>query len=266
MTLRRTGDLLFSYPLPEAAIPEDDGRALLPRDGGARGASVLGREPCVRGPGGSCPREVLLPVDVPLPQRKAAHGARQELHHRRRDQPVPAHARAQRAPADGMGRLRPAGGERGDAEPGAARALDLPQHRVHEGAAPAARVRLRLEPRARDLPARVLPLGAVAVHPPVRAGDRLPSGIGGELGPGRSDGARQRAGHRRARLALRRRGRAAQDPAVVPAHHRLRRRIAHRARPHRLARAGQDDAAQLDRALRRHGDRLRDRNPRSGRW
>ena len=96
-------------------------------------------------------------------------------------------------------------------------------------------------------------------HPPVRAGHRLPPGVRGELGPRGPDRARQRAGHRRARLALGRGGRAAQDPAVVPAHHRLLRGAARRARPHRLARSGQDHAAQLDRPLRGHGHRFRDR-------
>ena len=50
-----------------------------------------------------------------------------------------------------------------------------------------------------------------------------------QLGPGRPDGARQRAGDRRPRLALRRAGREARDPDVLPADHRLRRRAARRA-------------------------------------
>ena len=56
-------------------------------------------------------------------------------------------------------------GERGNAEQGATRTLDLPEHRVHEGPAPPARVRLRLEPRVRDLPARVLPAGSSGYSP-----------------------------------------------------------------------------------------------------
>ena len=47
-----------------------------------------------------------------------------------------------------------------------------------------------------------------------------------QLGSGRPDGAGQRAGHRRARLAHRRAGREARDPDVLPAHHRLCRRAA----------------------------------------
>ena len=70
----------------------------------------------------------------------------------------------------------------------------------------------------------------------------------------RPDGARQRAGQRRRALrALRRGRRSAPAGAVVPAHHRLRRAAVERPRRHRLARARQDDAAQLDRAQRGGG-------------
>ena len=72
----------------------------------------------------------------------------------------------------------------------------------------------------------------------------------GQLGPGRAHRARQRAGDRRARLALGRAGREAAAVAVVPAHHRLRRRSAGRAADARaLARAGAPDAGELDRPL-----------------
>ena len=84
----------------------------------------------------------------------------------------------------------------------------------------------------------------------------------GQLVPGLPDGARQRAGARRRDLrALRRRGRPARARAVVLPHHRLRRRAPRRPRRPRLARAGQGDAAQLDRALRGRGVRP----PRGGR-
>ena len=76
--------------------------------------------------------QVLLPVDVPLPVRQAAHGARAQLHHRRRAHALPPHARLQRAAADGLGRLRPAGRERGDGQRRAAGEVDLRQHRLHE--------------------------------------------------------------------------------------------------------------------------------------
>jgi leucyl-tRNA synthetase len=54
--------------------------------------------------------------------------------------------------------------------------------------------------------------------------------VQGQLGPGRHDRARQRAGDRRPRLALRRAGRAARADAVVLQDHRLFRGIARRAR------------------------------------
>ena len=69
--------------------------------------------------------------------------------------------------------------------------------------------------------------------------------------PQRPDRARQRAGDRRPLRALRPRGRGAPARAVVLPHHRLRRPAARRPRHDRLARARQDDAAQLDRPQRR---------------
>ena len=59
---------------------------------------------------------------------------------------------------------------------------------------------------------------------------------GGELGSGRPDRAGQRAGDRRPRLAQRRDGRKARDPAVVPEDHRLRAGTA--GRPGHAAAAG----------------------------
>ncbi len=73
----------------------------------------------------------------------------------------------------------------------------------------------------------------------------------GELGSGRSDRARQRAGHRRPRLAHRRAGREARDPDVLPADHRLRARsCCPRWTAARLAGARQAHAGQLDRPQR----------------
>ena len=80
----------------------------------------------------------------------------------------------------------------------------------------------------------------------------------GQLGPGRHDRARQRAGDRRPRLALRRAGRAARADAVVLQDHRLWRRTLldglDGARP--LAGKGPADAAELDRPLRGPADPL----------
>ena len=75
----------------------------------------------------------------------------------------------------------------------------------------------------------------------------------GQLGPGRHDRARQRAGDRRPRLAFGRPGRAAQAQPMVPQDHRLRRGTARRPRrPRGLARQGPADAGELDRQEPRH--------------
>ena len=166
-------------------------------------------------------------------------------------------ARLQRAAADGLGRLRAARRERGDGQQRAARQVDLRQHRLHEEAAQVPGLRHRLGPRARHLPARVLPLEPVAVPAHAGAGPGLQDHRRGELGPGRSDRARQRAGHRRPRLAHRGAGREARDPDVLPAHHRLRAGAAVRAGPAaRLAGAGEAHAGQLDRSQRGGEHRL----------
>ena len=120
-----------------------------------------------------------------------------------------------------------------------------------------ARLRHRLGTRTRHLHARVLPLGAVAVHPPLRKRPDLQEARHRELGSGRSDRARQRAGHRRPRLAFRRADREARDPDVLHEDHRLRRRTADRPRqPAGLAGAGQADAEELDRQEHRRALRL----------
>ena len=99
---------------------------------------------------------------------------------------------------------------------------------------------------------------AGAVPRPVRGGPGLSQGERGQLGPGRHDRARQRAGDRRPRLALRRAGRAAQAQPVVPEDHRFRRGAARRARDARpMARQGPADAGELDRQEPGHAVPLR---------
>ena len=84
-----------------------------------------------------------------------------------------------------------------------------------------ARPRHRLVARSDHLHAGLLPLGTMAVHPPVQERRHLQEDRLGELGPGRPDRAGQRAGHRRARLALRRAGGKARHPDVLLPHHRI---------------------------------------------
>ena len=137
--------------------------------------------------------------------------------------------------------------------------LDPSKHRRDAGAAEAVRLLARLEPRVRHLRPGILRPAAGAVPRPAGGRARHPQGGGGQLGPGRHDRARQRAGDRRQGLALRRAGRAARAHPVVLPHHRHGRGAARRARrPRRLAREGAADAAQLDRQEPRPAVPLRD--------
>ena len=216
-------------------------------------------------PGRPGPRKVLLPVDVPVPERTAAHGARAQLHDRGRDRPAPEDAGTKRAPADGLGRLRTAGGECRHGQGRRPGRLDPRQHRLY--AAPVAVTGLwhRLEPGACHLRAGVLPLEPVALPAPAGEGACLPDDRHGQLGSARPDGARQRAGHRRPRLAYRRRRREARDPHVLHADYGLRRRTA-RGAEHSpgLAGARTPDAGQLDWPQRGRRDCLSLRHARHG--
>ncbi len=195
----------------------------------------------------------------PYPSGRIHIGPCAQLHDGRRGGALQGGAGLQRAAPDGLGRLRHAGRERRDRARRPPRDLDLREHRPDEGADEAVRLLDRLEPRVRDLRSRILRPAAAAVPRHARRGPRHPQGGGGELGPGRHDRARQRAGDRRPRLALRRAGRAARaDPVVLP-HLRHGRRAARRARRARgLARQGPADAAQLDRQEPRPAVPLRD--------
>ncbi len=83
-----------------------------------------------------------------------------------------------------------------------------------------------------------------------------------QLGSGRPDGARERAGDRRSRLAHRRARREARDPGVLPANHRLRRRASRVSRQDaRLAGSREEDAGELDRQERGRALRIHARHP-----
>src|SRR6266705_2265713 len=232
-----------------------------PRSRRARGAGALGPQRRFSRLGGTArpgpSPEILLPFDVSVPLGQAAHGARAQLYHRGRDDPLPPDARLQRSAADGMGRVRPPRRERRDGKRRAARKMDLREHRLHEEAAPVARLRDRLGARARHLLARLLSLEPVAVSAHARARPRLQEDRHRQLGPDGPDRARERAGDRRPRLAHRRARRKARDPDVLHAHHRLRRGAARIARPAPgMARAREDEAGHLDRQEPRRQHRL----------
>jgi leucyl-tRNA synthetase len=86
----------------------------------------------------------------------------------------------------------------------------------------------------------------------LEGGSGLPQGRRGELGPGRHDGAGERAGDRRQGLAVRRCRRTARADAVVLQDQRLFGRVAVGAwTVWGLARKGAPDAGQLDRQVAR---------------
>ena len=121
----------------------------------------------------------------------------------------------------------------------------------------------RLVARDRHPRARLLPLDAVDLPPAARARPRLPHRGAGPVVPQRPDGARQRAGDRRALRALRQRWSSQAPRAVVLPHHRVRRPPAVGLRAARVvARPRRHDAAQLDRPLRGGRGRLPLRGPR----
>ncbi len=198
-------------------------------------------------------RAPLVPArDAPVPVRDAAHGARPQLHDGRRPHAPPAAERLARAAPDGLRLLRPARRERRHPRRRPPARDHGHVHRDHPAPDEAARLGDRLGPRGVGARDRLLPLDAVAVPPFLRARPRVPEGGAGELVPERPDGGRERVRDRRALRALRRGGRGPQPRAVVLQDHRLRRRAA-RVRPaswSRLARADEDDPAQLDRPLR----------------
>ena len=153
---------------------------------------------------------------------------------------------------DGLRRVRAAGRERRDQGGRPPARGHGAQHRRDPRADAADGLGDRLDPRALDARARVLPLDAVALPALLRARPGVPQGGAGQVVPERPDRARQRAGDRRPLRALRGRGRGEEPRAVVLPDHRLRRRAARRDGAARaVARARADDAAELDRPLAR---------------
>ena len=197
------------------------------------------------------PAEILRAGDVPVPERQDPHGARAQLRARRRRRALQARARLRRDAPDGVGRVRPAGGERGARPRHPSRHLDPRQHRRHARRAAAHGPLARLVARVRHLRPRLLRAPAEAVPRPAPRRPGGPARELGELGPDRWHRAGQRAGDRRPRLALRRRGREAAARAMVLPHHPVRARAAGGARHARpLAGAGAHHAGALDRPQR----------------
>ena len=243
--------LLAESPSHEPRLRPARDRAARPGgvDGGRRLSRRRRREPA----------EVLRLLDAAVPERPAAHGPRAQLHHQRHAGAPPAHDRHERADADGLGRVRPAGRERGDEERRAAGEMDAREHRRDEGADAGDGPGHRLEPRDRDLRPELLQVEPVAVPEDAGGRHRRAPHPGRQLGSGRPDRARQRAGRRRPRLALGRADREARDPRLLPEDHEVRRRAARAACssslpgwPERV----KTDAGELDRQERGRALRL----------
>ena len=123
------------FPTFSSEKQNDHARTLPTRRHRACGAEKMGRRAYFQRLRRRFQTQILLPLHVPLPQRQAAHGACAQLHHRRRIEPLQTLKRLQRHAAYGLGRVRHAGGKRGDEKQRRPRRLDLRQHRIHENPA-----------------------------------------------------------------------------------------------------------------------------------
>ena len=200
--------------------------------------------------------QVLRLGDAALPVGGAAHGPRAQLRDRRRPSSLQAHAGIPRPASHGLGLVRPASRKRRHQEQTRPALVDPREHRGHEAAAKHVRLQLRLGLRNVQLRAGLLSLEPVVLPAHVGERPRLSQAGHCELVPRLRHSAGQRAGRRRLLLAPRRHAsRVARARPVVLPYDRLLGRtapIVGRA-GRRVARARVDDAAQLDRSLRRHG-------------
>ena len=204
--------------------------------------------------------KILLPGNVPLSFRLGTPcRPPEELRAHRRLLPLQEHAGLQCAASHGLGRLRPAGRERGHpprpqpARDGARICRHLPRDAGQD------RLLLRLAARDQLQPARLLQVDAVDVPAAAPQGAGLPGHRAHQLVPRLQDRPGQRGGQGRPLLALRHRRRKEADAAMVLPHHRLRRPPAGRPGKARLVRGHEGDAARLDRPQRGGRGRFRRR-------
>ena len=243
-TPRHALALSFAAAMARALRPETDRAALAARLG--RRAHLGGRQ---RPRDGRA--DLLRARDAALPERRAAHRAPEELLGRRRGRALPPAHRPPRPASDGLRRVRPAGREPRDQDRPAPARVDRPSRSPPSSA------------QFREWGISIDWTREFATHEPryyrwtqwiflqlFERGLAYRKEAAVKWCPERPDRARQRAGHRRPLRALRREVEVAPARAVVLPHHRLRRPPARRPRHDRVARARQDDAAQLDRPLR----------------
>src|SRR5439155_18020343 len=147
--------------------------------------------------------QVLRGRDAPLSQRQASHGPRAQLFDRRRPGVILVEALVQRAAPDGLGCLRPAGGEcRHRAWPSSTR-VDVVQHRRDERANAPHGIRLRLAARNLELRAGILPVEPVVLLENARARAGVSQAGAAQLVPGMRYCSGERAGGGRVLLAPR---------------------------------------------------------------
>ena len=188
---------------------------------------------------------------LPVPARRAAHRAPEELLRRRRGRALPPPHRAPRAAPDGLRRVRPAGREPRDQDRRAPARLDREVDRA-SSSSQFRRWGISIdwsrefgthEPRyyrwTQWLFLQLFERGLA--YRKEAAVNWCPNDATVLANEQVIDGRCERCGNA---------GRGAPARAVVLPHHRLRRPPARRPRHDRLARARQDDAAQLDRPLR----------------
>ena len=221
-----------------------------------RAEVVPHRRPCRQTAAQVHPRHVLVPV------RRPPHGSCRGVRSWRCARSLLAAAGIQRAAPHRLGLFWASRRERRDQTWRRSPRVDLCKHRAAVRVDEGIRHLGGLGPGDRHERPGVLQVEPVAVSQDVRKGPRLPQGFLGQLGSGRPDRARERAGAPRWHLrSLRCHRREEEAHPVVFQDHRLCRPPARRPQPARglVAAKGARDAAQLDRALQGRGRRLRDR-------
>ena len=211
-------------------------------------------------PPGEEPDEPLVPArDAPVPVGDAAHGARPQLHDGRRPHALPPPQRLDACCARWAGTRSACPAENAAIREGG-HPREIVERNIDEirSADEADRLGDRLGPRGRRARARLLPVDAVAVPPLLRARARLPQGGAGQLVPERPDRGRERVRDRRPLRALRRRRsrRATSSSGSSRSPTTPTSCSASTCRRRRLARAHEDDPAQLDRPQRGRRDPL----------
>ena len=144
-------------------------------------AEVLDRRKSLQGGHLHPPEEILLPHHVPLSLRHHARRPWPQLHHRRCRYPLQNGTRLPCPLPHGLGCLRASRRERRQTARRPPQGMDLLQHQADEAPAPVLGHRLRLGPRNRHLPPRLLQVDPVGLPQAPRAWPGLPEKRAGQL-------------------------------------------------------------------------------------